>query len=127
MNHKKFDFVLYLDDDSFVSLPRLFEKLEGKGPRLSMGWLMNTPLDWSTLDIGVCDVCSPCDQCINNPHLDKFCTQFDGGMTKVGCFAAIKNSQVMPPEGKTLDECVRTTFEENIRLADYFGSKWAPT
>lgn len=127
VNHRKFDFVLYLDDDSFISLPRLFDALEGKGPRLSMGWLMNTPLDWSSLDISVCDVCSPCDACTNNEYLNNFCTQFDAGLSKVGCYAAIKNCQVMPPENKTLDECVRMVYEDNLRLSDYFGSKWAPT
>ena len=61
---------------------------------MAMGYLMNTPLDWSALDMGVCDVCQPCEHCMNNPELDAFCSQFDQGMTKVACYAAIKNCQV---------------------------------
>jgi hypothetical protein len=131
--HKAFDFVLYLDDDSVVSVPRLMEALAGKGPRMAMGYLMNTPLDWSALDMGVCDVCQPCEHCMNNPELDAFCSQFDQGMTKVACYAAIKNCQVMPPIDETtgeavgLDVCVKKVYWENVKIAQYFGSKWAPT
>eukprot|EP00397_Hematodinium_sp_SG-2012_P046474 GEMP01052518.1.p1 GENE.GEMP01052518.1~~GEMP01052518.1.p1 ORF type:complete len:305 (+),score=55.57 GEMP01052518.1:296-1210(+) len=82
-NVKEYDFVLYLDDDSFVDLKRLTVLLEGvlrenedQAKLLSLGYIMETRLDPDGIDI--CEWCSPCDKCLQDPELTKLCGHFTG-------------------------------------------------
>ncbi|CAJ1364529.1 unnamed protein product, partial [Effrenium voratum] len=50
------EFVMYLDDDSYLHLPRLLSALEAHNtPSLAMGYVMETELDM--LDTHICVVC----------------------------------------------------------------------
>lgn len=52
----------YLDDDSFLNVPRLLDHLAiHNSPSLAMGFMMETLLDWSHTH--TCELCEPCEPC----------------------------------------------------------------
>jgi len=117
------DFVMYLDDDSFLQLPRLFEHIERQNtPSLAMGFLMETYLDWS--DTHVCELCQPCEPCRREGGLLEFCEHFPD-MSLGGCLMAMQNCKIFD-DGGDIGECVASTRRGISRLASYFGSKAAP-
>eukprot|EP00971_Amphidinium_carterae_P220155 4370546-Amphidinium_carterae.1 len=67
MHRPSLDYIAYLDDDSFLHLPRLSAQIGLLGgPKMAMGFLMETALDWTGMHM--CDICRPCDECIG--HVD---------------------------------------------------------
>lgn len=117
------DFVMYLDDDSFLSLPRLLQRLARQAnPSLAMGFVMETSLDWS--DTHICELCNPCEPCRAYGSLMEFCQLFPQ-MSFGGCMMAVQNCQIFN-DGDDLEQCVAKKREGIARLAQYFGSKAAP-
>eukprot|EP00434_Breviolum_minutum_P001316 symbB.v1.2.001157.t1/scaffold47.1/size388503/12 len=70
------DFVMYLDDDSYLHIPRLLAALEVHNtPSLAMGYVMETQLD--TLETHICMVCpTNCERCREDQFLQDFCSHF---------------------------------------------------
>lgn len=123
-NRPDLDYVMYLDDDSFLRLPRLLEHLEEQGSeRMAMGFLMQTNLDWS--DTHICELCDPCSKCKNQRELVEWCSELFPDMAMGGCSMAITNCQIFN-DGQDLAECVAEKRDGIRRLADYFGSRVAP-
>lgn len=131
------DFVMYLDDDSYLHIPRLTELLlRLASPSLAMGFLMGTtPLDFSRVD--VCDVCNPCERCRSNKHLMHFCKQFPemglGGCVVLTTLAkhhtAMSTTQACSLIGDDEDvsiACIRSRHREMVRMVEYFGSSSTP-
>eukprot|EP00927_Polykrikos_kofoidii_P086533 TRINITY_DN9728_c0_g1_i1.p1 TRINITY_DN9728_c0_g1~~TRINITY_DN9728_c0_g1_i1.p1 ORF type:complete len:367 (+),score=38.67 TRINITY_DN9728_c0_g1_i1:146-1246(+) len=123
----EFDFVMYLDDDSFLNLPRLIhhlvaESLHPQPESIAMGFVMETNLDWT--DLHVCDVCTHCFRCLNDTELMEFCEQFPG-LSPGGCVMAVNNCQIFNASDDTI-ECVLKTVGDVRHVSDYFGSKSAP-
>ncbi|CAE7572680.1 unnamed protein product [Symbiodinium natans] len=49
-NRPDHDYVMYLDDDSFLNIPRLVQHLQHQqSSSLAMGYIMETSLDWSQM------------------------------------------------------------------------------
>lgn len=118
------DFVMYLDDDSFLNLPRLFNHLAFHAkPSLAMGFVMETELDWSRTHI--CELCDPCEPCRQQKLLVEFCEQFAADMSFGGCMMAVQNCQIFNA-GEDLAACVVEKVHGIRRLSEYFGSKSAP-
>ncbi|CAJ1425815.1 unnamed protein product [Effrenium voratum] len=125
-NRPEQDYVMYLDDDSFLNVPRLLQVLRAQNSdSLAMGYVMETELDWSKTH--VCELCDPCSICRSEEDLKNFCSQFDIAMG--GCMMAIENcnifdgTEITSPE---LPNCIRRKLQEIRRVASYFGSKAAP-
>uniref|UniRef100_A0A7S1Q9S7 Hexosyltransferase n=1 Tax=Alexandrium catenella TaxID=2925 RepID=A0A7S1Q9S7_ALECA len=117
------DFVMYLDDDSFLHLPRLLGHLERHtSASLAMGYVMETNLDWSGTHI--CELCDPCEPCRSQAGLQDFCKAFPE-MAFGGCVMAVQNCQIFN-DGDDLEQCVREKRAGIQRLAQYFGSNAAP-
>ncbi|CAD7975870.1 unnamed protein product [Amoebophrya sp. A25] len=145
------DFVFYLDDDSFLNVPRLFQLLEsvslndqrdmqrrhedkdalldlryrnerGKMESLVMGYMMETEVDMGKFDI--CEMCQPCERCTNDVQLREFCGQVPH-MTLGGCLAYMNTCKIYESEEPLID-CVRRSQDEAARLGDYFGTKKSP-
>eukprot|EP00928_Gymnodinium_smaydae_P044228 TRINITY_DN29519_c0_g1_i1.p2 TRINITY_DN29519_c0_g1~~TRINITY_DN29519_c0_g1_i1.p2 ORF type:complete len:384 (-),score=97.46 TRINITY_DN29519_c0_g1_i1:147-1298(-) len=123
-NRPDADYVMYLDDDSFLHLPRLTDRLasEPGGESLAMGFVMETNLDW--MDIHICELCDPCEPCQKEAALIAFCSQFPE-IAYGGCTMAIQNCRIFNEE-EDLASCVLGKREGLMKLADYFGSKSAP-
>lgn len=129
-NRPDSDFVFYLDDDSYLNLPRLFEHLQGLGNRgdedlLAMGYTMETNLDW-TDSTHICELCIPCEICQTGQALQdlfNLCAAVD--ISHGACFMAIQNCRIFN-EGEDMLECVATKVSGVRDLAAYFGSKVAP-
>eukprot|EP00913_Durusdinium_trenchii_P013698 g12861.t1 len=86
------DYVMYLDDDSFLNLPRLMAHLERQNSdSLAMGFVMETELDWSQTH--VCELCNPCEMCRKEECLKAFCAQFQN-VSMGGCMMAIENCEI---------------------------------
>mmetsp|Transcript_75049 Transcript_75049/g.172004 ORF Transcript_75049/g.172004 Transcript_75049/m.172004 type:complete len:344 (+) Transcript_75049:56-1087(+) len=135
-HHHDPDFVFYLDDDAFLSLPRLAMLLLGVMTHHSegldsavVGFTMQTALDWSAMDMDVCDMCGDnCIQCVSDLDLRAWCKKVAPGMGLAGCLLAMKNCKIMGgEEGMSTAECVEYTVKKNNEVSEYFGSKWAPT
>ncbi|KAF4685065.1 hypothetical protein FOZ60_006887 [Perkinsus olseni] len=98
------EFMVYLDDDSFLSIPRLIPHLlqltGNEATMLVMGYLMSTPLDVTVSGIDICDICKPCSKCLDDQSLRDVCAQFN---LALGALPALR-----------------------IHV-DYFGSRWTPT
>jgi len=123
VNRPNLDFVMYLDDDSYLHLPRLFGHLEQSGSEsLAMGFTMETNLDWS--DTHICELCQPCEPCQNEQDLRDFCAGFPD-MAYGGCVMAIQNCRIFD-DHMEIGECVAQKLAGIRRLATYFGSKVAP-
>lgn len=117
------DMVMYLDDDSYLHIPRLLQQLEQHNSEsLAMGFAMETPLDMSKTS--VCDVCNPCEPCLKDQGLREFCEQFPD-MALGGCLVNIQQCQLFNDDEDMMD-CVRQKNSETIRVASYFGSASAP-
>eukprot|EP00811_Abedinium_folium_P001466 NODE_11340_length_1293_cov_3.372213.p1 GENE.NODE_11340_length_1293_cov_3.372213~~NODE_11340_length_1293_cov_3.372213.p1 ORF type:complete len:353 (+),score=89.76 NODE_11340_length_1293_cov_3.372213:120-1178(+) len=126
-HRKDLDYVAFVDDDSFVNLPRLMPFLVARGtPSLAMGYLMTTDLDWSRID--VCDICTPCEWCLESASLKEFCSELAAQvpMTLGGCYFALHNCRIFDPDAAQ-DECVLTKVRGLARLTEYFGSRSTPT
>jgi len=119
------DFVMYLDDDSFLHLPRLLQELSKRKAldSLAMGFVMETNLDWS--DTHICELCNPCEPCRSQKGLADFCRGFPQ-MSFGGCVMAVQNCQIFNDAEEDLGQCVEGKHEGILRLAKYFGSKAAP-
>ncbi|CAE8599946.1 unnamed protein product [Polarella glacialis] len=125
-NRPEQDYVMYLDDDSFLNLPRLLFHLEHQATdRLAMGFVMETQLDWSSTH--VCELCDPCEPCRNDTATLDFCAMFPD-MSLGGCIMAVQNCQIFEDteEDYTLARCVTEKHRAIARLAQYFGSTHAP-
>lgn len=117
------DYIMYLDDDSFIQLPRLFDQLRVyNSASLALGFLMETDLDWS--DMHVCNLCEPCEPCRRERALTEFCGLFPE-MALGGCMMAVQQCMIFS-EGISEYECVNEKLTGIQRLASYFGSKAAP-
>lgn len=125
MQHRpELDYVMYLDDDSFLQVPRFLQHLEAYGSeRMAMGYTMQTNLDWS--DTHICELCSPCQTCKDQWELLEFCGELFPDMAFGGCTMAIQNCRIFD-EGKDLIVCVAEKRDGIRRLAEYFGSRVAP-
>jgi len=122
-NRPDLDFVMYLDDDSFLQLPRLLGHLSRKGSaNLAMGFIMETNLDWS--DTHICELCDPCEPCQRETELLDFCRNFPD-MALGGCVMALQNCRIFD-EDEDMATCIFKKREGILRLAEYFGSKVAP-
>lgn len=117
------DYVMYLDDDSFLHVPRLLGHLESRGSeRLAMGFTMETNLDWS--DTHICELCDPCKPCQLGSELQEFCAHFPD-MAYGGCMMAVQNCKIFN-DGEDIADCVLGKLAGIRRVAEYFGSKSAP-
>ncbi|CAL1153320.1 unnamed protein product, partial [Cladocopium goreaui] len=121
------DYVMYLDDDSFLNLPKLVDHLQlQQTESLAMGYVMETELDWSKTH--VCELCKPCELCRKEETLKSFCNQFPG-LSMGGCMMAIENCDIFDGMNHTspeLPSCVAQKLQEIRRVASYFGAKAAP-
>lgn len=122
------DYVMYLDDDSFLHLPKLLHHLEfHHSESLAMGYIMETKLDWA--DTHVCELCEPCKPCRTERGLLEFCGHFPD-MALGGCIMAVQNCKIFDAEAddgaEGLASCVAGKREGILRLSQYFGSKVAP-
>lgn len=120
------DFVMYLDDDSYLHIPRLLAALEEhKTPSLAMGYVMETQLD--TLDTHVCMVCpTNCERCRDDPFLQEFCGQFPM-MSLGGCAFLVHQCKLFGQdevEGN-LQACVEKAQRNTLQVSSYFGA-YAP-
>lgn len=129
-NRPEQDYVMYLDDDSFLNVPRLLMHLEHQASdSLAMGYVMETRLDWS--DTHVCELCDPCDPCRKDEGLQNYCARFPD-IALGGCIMAIQNCKIFDDTDHAEDEsdalaiCVPEKIRGIRRLAEYFGSKVAP-
>ncbi|CAE7827398.1 unnamed protein product [Symbiodinium sp. CCMP2592] len=126
-NRPEHDYVMYLDDDSFLNIPRLVFHLQNQqSTSLAMGYIMETSLDWSQMH--VCEVCDPCDRCRSQTELKDFCSQFPE-LSVGGCMMAIENCNIFDGTDVSSDQlprCIQTKQREIARVARYFGSKVAP-
>jgi len=117
------DYIVYLDDDSYVHIPKLIQKIDlHASPSLAMGYGMETELDIT--DVHVCTVCKLCDWCQTDAQLNTFCDQFPR-LSLGGCVAFLHQCQLHYP-GEDESACVRRAATETFRVATYFGSKRAP-
>ncbi|KAF4716280.1 hypothetical protein FOZ63_034157, partial [Perkinsus olseni] len=121
------EFVVYLDDDSFLSIPRLIPHLlqltEKEATMLVMGYLMSTPLDVTVSGIDICDICKPCSKCLDDQSLRDVCAQFNLALGP--CLHYISTCQIYGAE--VIEQCVAEALSESQRIVDYFGSRWTPT
>ncbi|CAK9055705.1 unnamed protein product [Durusdinium trenchii] len=121
------DYVMYLDDDSFLNLPRLMAHLERQNSdSLAMGFVMETELDWSQTH--VCELCNPCEMCRKEESLKAFCAQFQN-VSMGGCMMAIENCEIFDGANHTsseLPQCINQKLQEIRKVSRYFGAKAAP-
>lgn len=120
------DFVMYLDDDSYLHIPRLLAALEEhKTPSSAMGYVMETQLD--TLDTHICMVCpTNCERCRDDPFLQEFCGQFPM-MSLGGCAFLVHQCKLFGQdevEGN-LQACVEKAQRNTLQVSSYFGA-YAP-
>eukprot|EP00392_Amoebophrya_sp_AT5.2_P007742 g7757.t1 len=148
------DFIFYLDDDSFLNVPRLFHLLDGvqiaedrhlqerkvdrnekklqlryrnernKVESLVLGYMMETDTDMGRYDI--CEMCDPCDKCLHDRQLKEFCGQEKlQHLSLGGCLAYMNTCKIYGDE-KPLADCIYDAQFESSRIADYFGTKKSP-
>lgn len=123
-NRPHLDYVMYLDDDSFLDVPRLLDQLRNRGTaRLAMGYVMETDLDWSGTNI--CEVCTPCSKCLGDSELLGFCEQFPQ-MSLGGCAFAVQNCNILGKANESLGDCVASRWDSMLRLTSYFQSRSVP-
>eukprot|EP00933_Yihiella_yeosuensis_P061955 TRINITY_DN64845_c0_g1_i1.p1 TRINITY_DN64845_c0_g1~~TRINITY_DN64845_c0_g1_i1.p1 ORF type:complete len:367 (+),score=44.67 TRINITY_DN64845_c0_g1_i1:116-1216(+) len=121
-NRPNLDFVAYIDDDSYIHVPRLLTKLEQHpSESLAMGYVMQTQLDTTQAD--VCDVCNLCDWCKQDEQLNRFCEKFPL-MSLGGCISLLHMCQ-LNHRGQNEAECVQTAQDETFKVSRYFGSSSA--
>ncbi|CAD7946892.1 unnamed protein product, partial [Amoebophrya sp. A120] len=145
------DFIFYLDDDSFLNVPRLFQLLDGvavteqrnmmerqengdenlslryrnerdRMQSIVVGYMMATDVDMGRYD--VCEMCDPCERCLNDRALKNFCAQLPH-LSLGGCLAYMNTCKIYGTETPLLD-CIRDAQMEAARLAEYFGTKKSP-
>lgn len=133
------DYIFYLDDDSFLNIRRLIQMLEGirvaeantaaekisrgetpeeyrneadRMESLVLGFMMETDVDMGKYD--VCEMCKPCDTCLNDKSLRDFCDQDQlAHMSLGGCLAYINTCKIYNDvHGRSLAECVRDAQAE---------------
>eukprot|EP00929_Paragymnodinium_shiwhaense_P107741 TRINITY_DN74103_c0_g1_i1.p1 TRINITY_DN74103_c0_g1~~TRINITY_DN74103_c0_g1_i1.p1 ORF type:complete len:383 (+),score=71.98 TRINITY_DN74103_c0_g1_i1:189-1337(+) len=122
-NKPELDYAMYLDDDSYLHIPRLVEELKQHGSRsLAMGFLMETTLDSTKTPI--CEMCQPCERCLRDKALTDFCGQLPH-MSLGGCLTMIQQCSLFN-DGDDLGECTVTKYLDVVRVAAYFGSQAAP-
>ncbi|KAF4656956.1 hypothetical protein FOL47_008662 [Perkinsus chesapeaki] len=126
-NNPGTEFLIYLDDDSFLSLPRLIPHLlelsMAQGRMLVMGYLMSTPLDVSVSGLDICDMCKPCQKCLDDESFRDFCRQFN--LSLGACLHYMSTCQIYGSDD--LAQCVSESLFESQRIVEYFGSRWTPT
>ncbi|CAK8990005.1 unnamed protein product [Durusdinium trenchii] len=122
------DYVMYLDDDSYLHLPRLLTALQAHGsPSLAMGYVMETQLD--TLETHICTVCPlNCEACQNDPFLNEFCSHFPL-MSLGGCAFLIHQCKLFGQDDAegNLQACVQKAQRNTMQVVHYFGMfapKW---
>eukprot|EP00927_Polykrikos_kofoidii_P055597 TRINITY_DN49814_c0_g1_i1.p1 TRINITY_DN49814_c0_g1~~TRINITY_DN49814_c0_g1_i1.p1 ORF type:complete len:373 (+),score=31.06 TRINITY_DN49814_c0_g1_i1:67-1185(+) len=117
------DYVMYLDDDSYLHIPRLLRFLElHNSESLAMGFLMETALDYSRTS--ACELCKKCDHCLQDQGLREFCRTF-ADLTLGGCLAAIANCRIFSANDDYA-LCVENTRERTLEVASYFDTSSAP-
>ncbi|CAE8591566.1 unnamed protein product [Polarella glacialis] len=117
------DFVMYLDDDSYLNVPRLLQRLEQHPTHsLAMGYTMETPLDMSKMSI--CDLCNPCEWCLKDEALKAFCEPFPG-LSLGGCMMLLQQCRLFNDEDDPTD-CIRKGHADTLKVSSYFGSLSAP-
>eukprot|EP00439_Symbiodinium_sp_Y106_P046202 s1853_g5.t2 len=121
------DFVMYLDDDSYLNVPRLLSLLEvHNSPSLAMGYIMETELDM--LDTHICKVCPlNCEACQIDGFLQAFCGKFPE-MSLGGCAFLIHQCKLFGQDTAEapLEECVRKAQLNTMKVVHYFGARGAP-
>ncbi|CAE7456355.1 unnamed protein product [Symbiodinium sp. CCMP2456] len=121
------DFVMYLDDDSYLNVPRLLSLLEEhNSPSLAMGYIMETELDM--LDTHICKVCPlNCEACQTDGFLQAFCGKFPE-MSLGGCAFLIHQCKLFGQDTAeaSLEECVRKAQVNTMQVVHYFGARGAP-
>ena len=134
------DFVLYLDDDSIVSLTKLMRKIEqNNDPLLAMGYVMNTVLDHSQDDI--CDMCD-CNKkamCREDPTLHEWCgilkdhgapsdLKLGGCLHYLNVCRSYGFQQDMTHEYDAIApfRCAMKAIKAENDLMDYFGNREPP-
>jgi len=139
-NVADFDFVLYLDDDSYVHFPRLVQLLtklkyisvhddRERWKSLVLGYLMQTQLHPDATDL--CELCASkvCRGCEVQTNVIEgfieFCDEYVPGMAVATCMFLAKNCSII--EGKDdLIDCIRRSYEGMDENSEYFGSWWTP-
>eukprot|EP00971_Amphidinium_carterae_P224904 4461671-Amphidinium_carterae.1 len=121
-----FDYVLYLDDDSFVDLLALLLRVQQEAsPSLALGFLMQTQLDYTRAH--VCEVCDPCEPCALDPFSRHFCSAHLPSATLGGCMFAMQRCLVTERASQDeLPACARRHVQEMKHVGDYFGMQEAP-
>lgn len=117
------DYVMYLDDDSYLNLPRLLQHVEAAGsPSLVMGFVMETLLD--VTQTAICDLCDPCVNCLQDQGLAELCSLFPR-MTLGGCMQLLNQCRLFN-DGDDVYECISEKQRETERVAGYFGARETP-
>lgn len=122
-HRQELDYVMYLDDDSYLHIPKLLNMLEmHTSQSLAMGFVMETVLD-STRSC-VCDMCPSCERCLKDDQLNSFCAQFPE-MSLGGCLTCIQQCDLFN-DGEDLALCVQQKQLDIVKVAQYFGTQSAP-
>eukprot|EP00929_Paragymnodinium_shiwhaense_P072623 TRINITY_DN36860_c0_g1_i2.p1 TRINITY_DN36860_c0_g1~~TRINITY_DN36860_c0_g1_i2.p1 ORF type:complete len:363 (-),score=53.07 TRINITY_DN36860_c0_g1_i2:458-1546(-) len=129
----KLDFVVYLDDDSFLNVRLLFAYLthldlhglpEAQSESLIMGYIMETQVSYSELHI--CQYCEPCEPCLRIQGMTQLCS-YIGNLSFGGCLMAAKSCYVYGMKANQRPEdCIRAVRDEARFFLDYFGSASVP-
>ena len=104
-------YFIHLDDDSFLSIPRIDKLLsENESKDLYMGYLLKPMHDADVLyTVGACR------DCLDHP----MCASLS--LTPMKCNALVRACKVYTHEG-SLNECIKTEKLKNDRLINYLGN-----
>eukprot|EP00931_Biecheleriopsis_adriatica_P058799 TRINITY_DN35091_c0_g1_i1.p1 TRINITY_DN35091_c0_g1~~TRINITY_DN35091_c0_g1_i1.p1 ORF type:complete len:371 (-),score=55.48 TRINITY_DN35091_c0_g1_i1:29-1141(-) len=145
------DYVMHLDDDSFLNLPLLIEILEKEEVRfaasqnvtpqgeqqnrhpgrridmLALGHLMETFLDYDQYNICDWPSCQPCSKCREDPEIRARCSNRPSGWSLGGCVWFYETCSKRGVQNESeLKLCIRDLKEHMLRLTEYFGTQMTP-
>eukprot|EP00929_Paragymnodinium_shiwhaense_P101623 TRINITY_DN64773_c0_g1_i1.p1 TRINITY_DN64773_c0_g1~~TRINITY_DN64773_c0_g1_i1.p1 ORF type:complete len:375 (+),score=87.95 TRINITY_DN64773_c0_g1_i1:106-1230(+) len=126
-NRQDVEYVVKIQDDCFVHLPRLVQHMaQNQNASLAMGWISQVPL---TIGSHLEKACETCD--INEEHT-KLCMQgiqqLASGVDMYGCLAILKECVENGIEGskEQLQLCLWRAHEVDGQAASYFGASHTP-
>jgi hypothetical protein len=115
------EFYMHLDDDSFVSIPRLDALIFSEHQsdfygHFFLGFLMSTPISMDALDVDFCYTCSH-----DWSHL---CEPF--GMSPLECYHTGQTCAIFG-KGSSIVDCFSLEAAKRFRQLNFFQNTWTPT
>jgi len=133
-NVPEFDFVFYLDDESYVHYPRLIVRLQDAKERNAqsteffvVGYLMQTKLDPDELTI--CETSLSPEQC-KDPDtvemIEESCKHMVPEVSATLCLIYQTRCEKDGVRDDDIPECIRKEYKRTKEVAKYFGTKYSP-